>query len=119
MQLDVVPTSETLPLPLSLTLSTNDSSSPLAGSVRVRKAWCGRFAVFPSTAVSSTFSASVAPSVTAFESGDVALSLGESVSSLNRMFVSSLVLSSSAYTSAFAGDRNGGILKAPGRSRCN
>jgi hypothetical protein len=66
-----------------LTLSTNDSSSPLAGSVRVRKAWCGRFAVFPSTVVRSTFSESVAPRVTVFESGDVALSLGELVYTSN------------------------------------
>ena len=70
-----MPTRETLPLPLSLTLSTNDSSNPLAGSVRLRKAWCGRFAVVPSTVVRSSFNESVAPSVTVLARGLVALSL--------------------------------------------
>ena len=44
-------------------------------------------------------------------------SLGESVFNLTHgMCISSLVLRGSADTSAFAGNRNGGILKAPGRS---
>lgn len=68
-------TKETLPLPLSLTVRTKDSSSPLVGSVKVRKAWCGRFAVVPSTVVRSIFSESVAPSDTVFARGLVALSL--------------------------------------------
>lgn len=64
-----------LPFPLSLTLRRNDSSTPVVGSVRVRKAWWGRVAFFPSTVVSWSFSESVAPRDTDFESGDVALSL--------------------------------------------
>jgi len=76
VQLNHARTRETLPLPLSLTVSTKTSSSPLTGSVRARKAWCGRFAVFPSTVVRSSFNESVAPRDTVFARGVVALSLG-------------------------------------------
>lgn len=65
----------TLPFPLSFTLKRNDSSTPVVGSVRVRKAWCGLVAFLPSTVVSWSFSVSVAPSETDFDSGDVGLSL--------------------------------------------
>jgi hypothetical protein len=70
-------TKETFALPLSFTLNTKDSSSPLVGSVKVRKAWCGRFAVCPSSVVRSSFSESVAPRDTDLASGFVALSLQE------------------------------------------
>lgn len=41
----------------------------------MRKAWCGRFAVFPSIVVRSSFKESVAPNDTVFARGLVALSL--------------------------------------------
>ena len=75
MRLVAARTKETLPLPLSLTLNTKDSSSPVVGSVKVRNAWCGRFALVPSRVVRSSFNESVAPKVTLFASGVVALSL--------------------------------------------
>lgn len=75
VQLSGALTRETLPLPLSLTVKTNDSSSPLTGSVKVRNAWCGFFAVFPSTVVRSSFNESVAPRETVLARGAEALSL--------------------------------------------
>lgn len=68
-------TKSTFALPLSLTLSTNDSSKPVAGSVNVRNAWCGRLAVFPSMVVRMSFSESVAPNDTDLARGAVALNL--------------------------------------------
>ena len=72
---DRLHTRSTFPLPLSFTLSTNDSSKPVVGSVRVRKAWCGRLAVFPSTVVRSSFNESDAPNDTDLLSGVEGLSL--------------------------------------------
>jgi hypothetical protein len=74
--LDCGHTRFTLPFPLSFTLNTNDSSRPVVGSVNVRKAWCGRFAVFPSTVVRTSFSESLAPSSTVFARGAEGFSLG-------------------------------------------
>lgn len=68
-------TRSTLALPLSFTLRTKDSSNPVVGSVNVRKAWCGRFAVTPSTVVRSNFSESVAPNDTDLPNGVEGLSL--------------------------------------------
>jgi hypothetical protein len=62
-------------LPLSFKFNTHDSSRPVVGSVNVRKAWCGRFAVFPSTVVRSSFSESLAPNDTDLPSGVDGLSL--------------------------------------------
>lgn len=74
--LDCAHTRFTLPFPLSFTLNTNDSSRPVVGSVNVRKAWCGRFAVFPSTVVRTSFSESLAPNSTVFARGVEGFSLG-------------------------------------------
>lgn len=63
-------TTSTLPLPLSFTLNGNDSSRPVVGSWRVRKAWCGFFPVLPSVAVRTIFSVSEAGSVMAEVMGD-------------------------------------------------
>lgn len=68
-------TSSTLPLPLSLMLRANESSRPVAGSVRVRKAWCGRLGFLPSTVVRTIFKVSWAPRTTGFSSGDLGLNL--------------------------------------------
>lgn len=70
-------TTSTLPLPVSLTCSANESSRPDAGSVRVRKAWCGRLAVLPSRAVRRILRVSVVPRVTGLLSGVEGVSLGE------------------------------------------
>jgi hypothetical protein len=56
-------------------LSTKDSSRPVVGSVRVRNAWCGRFAVLPSVVVRSSFKVSVAPNETALGNEAMGLSL--------------------------------------------
>jgi hypothetical protein len=97
---------------------TYDSSRPVVGSVKVRKAWCGRFAVFPSTAVRSSFRLSPAPSDTDFANGEEGFSLN-SLSILNAGVVimksCSLVLDTSANTGAFACNGHCGIFKAPGR----
>lgn len=71
----ILHTKATFALPLSFTLSTKDSSSPVVGSVRVRNAWCGRFAVLPSRVVRSSFSESVASSDTDLPKGVEGLSL--------------------------------------------
>jgi hypothetical protein len=62
-------TKSTLPFPLSFTLSTKDSSKPVVGSDRVRNAWCGRVAFFPSVVVSCSFSVSLAANDTDLDNG--------------------------------------------------
>lgn len=72
---EVLHTSSTLPLPLSLTLNAYDSSRPVFCSVRVKKAWCGRLAFLPSVVVRIIFRVSEAPSGISVDRGASALSL--------------------------------------------
>lgn len=64
-----------MPFPLSFTLTTKESSKPVFGSVRVRNAWCGRFAVPPSTVLRTSFNVSAGPSDTGFPRSVEGLSL--------------------------------------------
>jgi hypothetical protein len=100
-----------------LTVKTNDSSSPVSGSVKVRNAWCGLFAVFPSVVVSSSFKLSVAPNETDFDNGV----LGFSLRDLLLVFINSigkhhdsLFLAAGAHARAFGLYRQCGILETPG-----
>jgi hypothetical protein len=68
-------TTSTLPLPLSLMLNGNDSSSPVAGSWSVRKAWCGFLPVLPSVAVRTILRVLVDDRLTAGERAEVRDSL--------------------------------------------
>jgi hypothetical protein len=65
----------TFPFPVPFMLRTKDSSRPVEGSVRVRNAWCGRFAVLPSVVVSCSFNVSVAPNEIALGNEAMGLSL--------------------------------------------
>jgi hypothetical protein len=56
-------------------LSTKDSSKPVVGSLRVRNAWCGRFAALPSVVVSCSFNMSVALNEIALGNEAMGLSL--------------------------------------------
>lgn len=62
-------TSSTLPFPLSFTDKAYDVSKLVAGSLTSRKAWCGRFALRSSLAVSKIFNVSEGPSRTGFGKG--------------------------------------------------
>lgn len=72
---DVMPTRSTFPFPLSFTLITKDSSNPVVGSVKVRKAWCGRFAAPPSRVVRVSLNESVPLSDTDLANGLFGLKL--------------------------------------------
>lgn len=61
-------TSSTFPFPLSLIAIAKDVSRLLAGSLTLRKAWCGCFGLRSSLVVIRTFSVSDEPSMMGFES---------------------------------------------------
>jgi len=68
-------TTSTLPLPLSFKLNGNDSSRPVVGSCRVRKAWCALLPVLPSVAVRTILRESEDERVRAVVSGELEDSL--------------------------------------------
>jgi hypothetical protein len=72
-----VRTRSTLAFPVSLIVKGNDSSSPEAGSVRVRNAWCGFRPFPPFVTVRSIFNVSLAPRLMALERGLDGVSLYE------------------------------------------
>ena len=68
-------TTSTLPFPFSFKLKGNDSSSPVAGSCRVKNAWCGRLPALSSVVVRTILRLSEAGRVMAELSGEVGDSL--------------------------------------------
>lgn len=70
-------TTSTLPFPFSLTLKGNDSSRPVVGSWKVRKAWLGRFPDLFSVVVRTILRVSDAPNEMSLERRLPGESLGD------------------------------------------
>lgn len=114
-------TTSTLPLPLSLRVNGNDSSSPVEGSWSVRNAWCGFLPVLPSVVVRTILRLSDPDRLTAGDRAEVKESLcgcQQHIEALAHVSKDSLLFNTTANASTLLLNCKRGIFEAPACTVC-
>jgi len=109
-------TTSTLPLPLSLRVNGNDSSSPVEGSWSVRNAWCGLLPVLPSVVVRTILRLSDPDRLTAGDRAEVKESLcgcQQHIEALAHVSKDSLLFNTTTNASTLLLNCKRGIFEAP------